>query len=133
MNNVTTVEQLKTVNPYKVVELSPFSDGTPLMVKIKPLSLMNLVHNGMTINPLLRYAAEIMGDKENESTAEKAAAENIEETAELFKVIQEAVKSVLIEPQYSDIEQYAGGLTDKQIFEIYTAATQEVNDLATFR
>lgn len=119
---VTTIEELKKVKTEIEAELPPFSDGTPLTVRLRYIDVSEMATSINKIpNPLnnavnkLTNSTEISKEEKEKKT--KWAEENTEEAT---KVLEPIAEKALIEPTYSDICKYAGGLTSFQILAIYS-------------
>lgn len=124
---VTTIEELKKVKTEIEAELPSFSDGTPLTVRLRYIDVAEMATSINKIpNPLneavnkLTNSTEI--SKEEKEKMTKWAEENTEEAAKMLEPIAE---KALIEPTYSDICKYAGGLTSSQILAIYNIVMLE--------
>lgn len=132
MLQVTGIEDLKKASPYRVVELPPFPNGTPLVVKIQSPKLIDMMINGGIYNPLNEVVNEVIEGKAPKKNGKKVKPdpENQKSAMELIKKI---AVSCLVEPTVAEIEEYAGGLTDMQIFAIYKEIESEVKVLSSFR
>ena len=59
VKKVTSIDDLKKYNDGAVVELPPFAEGQPFVVKMKRPSLMRLATNGTIPNALMDSATSL--------------------------------------------------------------------------
>lgn len=123
---VTSIEQLKEYANGQMVELPPFAEGQPLIVRMKRPSLMVLVKTGKVPNRLITMANQLfLGNK-------KMDEKNAKLLPEMFEVFDAIVDASLIEPKYSDIKNAGIELTDDQMMAIYNYTQSGVKALERF-
>lgn len=123
---VTSIEQLKEYANGQMVELPPFAEGQPLIVRMKRPSLMVLVKTGKVPNRLITMANQLfLGNK-------KMDEKNVKLLPEMFEVFDAIVDASLIEPKYSDIKNAGIELTDDQMMAIYNYTQSGVKALERF-
>lgn len=114
---VTSVEELKKVKSSLEVSLPPFADGTMITVKVRRVHFLDLIADGKIPNPLLRTVSEMIGGKKTETSDNSEG--SIVKNVQLMRVV---AQSALETPTYSEIKEFAGGLSDAQLSEIYDIA-----------
>lgn len=93
-------------------------DGNKVMIKVQRPRIMAMAAQGKIPNPLLGVASKMMSGKQIKS-------DNIKEIAQMIELY---CRACMVEPKYED-----ANLDDNQMLEIFSWATADVDDLATFR
>lgn len=123
---VTTIEELKKYKDGAVVELPPFAEGQPFVVRLKRPSVMEMVSSGKIGNALAAIATEIF----MESTVDDKRDDMLSKMREVFI---EVAKAEMVEPTYNDVVECGVELTDEQLMFLYNYSQQGVNALKGFR
>ena len=119
-----SIEEIKK-NQTEVIELSGFTDKHPIMVEVKPVSVMALCSQGKIPNPLLGAAKEVLF----KGTVEESKLSAIEYT----ELIETILKEVLVSPTYEEFERNGLSLTDTQRSELFVYSQRGVEQLKLFR
>jgi hypothetical protein len=127
-NDVTTFETLKTYTPYMVVKLSDFTDGQPLVVKLKRVSMLALAKAGKIPNSLLSQASDLFSGSRNNKTNENKNA-----LGEMYDICRIMAQSCLVSPTLEEIESVGLELTDEQLIAIFNVTQKGVKSLEPFR
>ncbi|SQB33656.1 esterase [Clostridium cochlearium] len=122
---VTSLEQLKQMAEYDILELPRFKKEIPFNVKVKRVSLLNLVRKGIIPNKLLSAAEELFYGK----TSDKGNVDMKTLTDVMFIMAENA----LVEPSVKDLEEVGLELTDEQIVALFNYTQQGVQELESFR
>ncbi len=122
---VSSLLDIKKQASGKLVEFSGWDDDIPFVARVKKVSMMNLVVEGVIPNSLLGAAEQVFNGK-----ASSKKAPSMEETSKIFRVV---AKSCLVEPSYEDLENAEIDLTDAQLVEIFNYAQLGVKGLERFR
>lgn len=123
---VTSIEQLKQYANGQLVELPPFAEGQPFVVRMKRPSIMVLVKTGKVPNRLITMANQLfLGSK-------KMDEKNAKLLPEMFEVFDAIVESSLVEPKYSEIKEAGIELTDDQLMAIFNYTQSGVKALERF-
>ena len=126
MRKVTSIEQLKEYANGQLVELPPFAEGQPFVVRMKRPSIMVLVKTGKVPNRLITMANQLfLGNK-------KMDEKNAKLLPEMFEVFDAIVESSLVEPKYSEIKEAGIELTDDQLMAIFNYTQSGVKALERF-
>lgn len=126
MEKITSIEQLKEYANGQVVELPPFAEGQPFVVRMKRPSIMVLVKTGKVPNRLITMANQLfLGSK-------KMDEKNAKLLPEMFEVFDAIVESSLVEPKYSEIKEAGIELTDDQLMAIFNYTQSGVKALERF-
>ena len=101
---ITTAGDLDNLKKGEVIELSPFSEGTPFVARLKRPSLLTMCKVGVIPNPLVAVAQKIFeGEKHGD-------------IVKYGEVLNLVAKAALVEPKYGDVKDL---LTDEQLTDIY--------------
>lgn len=130
LKSVTSLDQMKRASMGELVELSPFHDGTPLVVRLRRPSISALISHGQIPNELLAILAGVNEKKSNAPEAPVSDAQSMKDNIALQSVF---CKSCLVEPSWSDLEAHGIALTDSQISEIALYAQGGIESLKSFR
>lgn len=123
---VTTIDDLKEYAKGQIVQLPPFADGQPLVVRMKRPSLMILAKSGKIPNKLLKTATEMFN---GESGADDEDLDALSKTFELLEIICEAS---LVEPKYKDFKSAGMELSDEQLIAIFNYTQRGIEALNSF-
>ncbi|SQB33393.1 esterase [Clostridium cochlearium] len=122
---VTNIEDLKQMAECDVIELPRFKQEIPFVVKVRRVSLLNLVRKGIIPNKLLSAAEELFYGK----TSDKGNVDMKTLTDVMFIMAENA----LVEPSIKDLEEVGLELTDEQIVALFNYTQQGVQELESFR
>jgi hypothetical protein len=122
---VTSLEDLKKMAEYDVIELPKFKQEMPFIAKVKRVSLLNLVRKGIIPNKLLSAAEELFYGK----TSNKG---NVDIKA-LTDVMFIMAENTLVEPSIKDLEEVGLELTDEQLVALFNYSQKGVEELESFR
>lgn len=126
---VTTLADLQQYARGQIVELPPFADGQPLVVRMKRPSLMMLAKSGKIPNGLMKTASALFnGDDLTESGMPED--EMLEKTYDILTLICEAS---LVEPKMEDFKKAGIELSDNQMIAIFNYTQQGIGALESFR
>lgn len=122
---ITSLEQLKQMAECDVIELPRFKAEIPFNVKVKRVSLLNLVRKGIIPNKLLSAAEELFyGKSSNKGNVDMKT---------LTDVMFIMAENALVEPSIKDLEEVGLELTDEQIVALFNYTQQGVQELESFR
>lgn len=140
--NITTIEELKKIGEGEIVELSPFNNGSKLIVKLRQPDITMMLIDNKIPNPLIETALKLINGNKDElkndiknSDNENGEDEDVdfEKTQKYFQAMSAIAKFCLISPTYIEIEEYAGGLNVTQLLEIFNYAIGGAEGLKSFR
>lgn len=132
--HVTTLEELKKVGEGCIISLPSFPDGTPLNVKIKYPSLLEMMQSdGSVPNPLMGAVLEIAPKDIKAQLPQQNTTPTKEQLAASMEIIKSLCKKCLVSPTYEEIEQFAGGMTDAQMMALYNRIQGCFEGLGSFR
>lgn len=126
--NVTSIEDLKNYANGTIVEMPPFAEGQPLIVRLKRPSILGMAKQGKIPNSLLVKANELFLqngaglDSEEEDTMKQ-----------LYDVLDLIAKETLVEPTYEEFKSVGLELTDEQMMFLFNYSQQGVKALESFR
>lgn len=126
LTKVTTIEDLKEYAKGQIVQLPPFADGQPLIVRMKRPSLMILAKSGKIPNKLLKTATEMFN---GEKSTDDEDFDALSKTLELLEIICEAS---LVEPKYKDFKSAGIDLSDEQLIAIFNYTQRGIEALNSF-
>lgn len=122
---VTSLEQLKQMAECDVIELPRFKADIPFVVKVKRVSLLNLVRKGIIPNKLLSAAEELFyGKSSNKGNVDMKT---------LTDVMFIMAENTLVEPSIKDLEEVGLELTDEQLVALFNYSQKGVEELESFR
>lgn len=128
----TTIEQLKQIRLTEVISLPPFPDGTPLNAEVKHPDVSDMALSGKIPNRLIELIPEIAQEAKEADGKGVELAEN--DLSQIRDFMDTLCQICLVSPTYSDIKEYAGGLTFDQKLAVFHWAVGGVNEIAdTFR
>lgn len=131
---ITRIEDLKNIGD--IIELSPFSDGTKLIVKVRKPDVTMMVVDGKIPNALIKAASSITeSGRVNllKDEAENDSDIDYEKTKKWVDFLRIIARECLISPTYVEIENAGIKLNISQLTDIYRYATSEVEELKSFR
>lgn len=124
---VTRIEDLKEYAKGQVVELPPFAEGQPLVVRMSRPSMLAMVEKGRIPNSLLVVANKLfMGGSDLDT-------DNTDFLKDMHGVLKEICRASLIEPTYEEFEDAGIRLTDDQMMAIFSYSQKGVKALESFR
>lgn len=123
---VTTIDDLKEYAKGQIVQLPPFADGQPLIVRMKRPSLMILAKSGKIPNKLLKTATEMFN---GERSTDEEDFDALSKTLDLLEIICEAS---LVEPKYKDFKSAGIDLSDEQLIAIFNYTQRGIEALNSF-
>lgn len=124
---VTRIEDLKEYAKGQVVELPPFAEGQPLVVRMSRPSMLAMVEKGRIPNSLLVVANKLfMGGSDLDTS-------NTDFLKDMNGVLKEICRASLIEPTYEEFEDAGIRLTDDQMMAIFSYSQKGVKALESFR
>lgn len=126
LTKVTTIEDLKEYAKGQIVQLPPFADGQPLIVRMKRPSLMILAKSGKIPNKLLKTATEMFN---GEKSTDEEDFDALSKTLDLLEIICEAS---LVEPKYKDFKSAGIDLSDEQLIAIFNYTQRGIEALNSF-
>ena len=127
--NITTLAQLQDYANGNILELPPFSEGQPLVARLRRPSMMALVRNGKIPNELLTSANELFA----EGVSQAFDPENKEALNEMFVLLDTMCEASFVEPSYQEIKDAGIELTDEQKIFVCNYAQAGVRALDSFR
>lgn len=122
---ITNLEQLKQMAECDVIELPRFKKEIPFNVKVKRVSLLNLVRKGIIPNKLLSAAEELF-------TGKQSSKGNVDMRS-LTDVMFIMAENALVEPNMENLKNVGLELTDEQIVALFNYTQQGVQELESFR
>ncbi|WPC42963.1 esterase [Clostridium sp. JS66] len=121
---VSNIEDLKKMSEYDVIELPRFKKEIPFNVKVKRVSLLNLVRKGIIPNKLLSAAEELFYGKQ--------ASKNVD-LAQLTNVMFIMAENALVEPSVKDLQEVDLELTDEQLVALFNYTQEGLKEIESFR
>ena len=126
---ITSVKELQEYAQGEVIELPPFSETQPFVVRMKRPSMLALVKAGKIPNTLLGSAnqlfasdTEVLFDESNEKAM-----------SQTFDIIDIMCEAAFIEPSFKEIKDAGIELTDEQYMFIFNYCQNGVRALKGFR
>lgn len=130
---VTSLDQLREYGTGAVVELPPFSDNQPFVVRLRRPNATELLVNGGVPNELLHTAFVLFQVNKDETKEDKTEVEELEDMKNTHKMLQFIAKHAMVEPTYQSVADAGLELTDAQLIAIYTYVQTGVKKLTFFR
>nr|WP_236900451.1 esterase [Clostridium estertheticum] len=121
---VTNLEQLKKMAEADILELPRFKKDIPFNVKVKRVSLLNLISKGVIPNTLLSAAEELFYGKKSSKSVD---------LKEMTKVMFILAEIALVEPSIKDLDSVGLELTDEQIVAIFNYTQEGIKEIEPFR
>lgn len=122
---ITSIDELKKYNEGAVVELPPFAEGQPLVVKMKRPSLMRLASKGNIPNTLMESATSLF--EGNTDVNDKFVLSN------LLKVMELVCEAAFVSPSWEEIKSSGIELTDEQLIAAFNYTQNGIKALDSFR
>lgn len=124
---VTSISELQKAKYTWEFKAPDFPNGTPLTVELRSASIMSMMKDGVISNPLLSDVQTLTESKK------KGVKLTAAQQANAYGFIMDVVNYCVVSPTVAEIKEYAGGLTDAQIFAIYNEVMKPVMALSSFR
>lgn len=128
---ITSLETLKQMKKYDVVELSPFENGTKFIVKLQKPSMMHLISGGKVPNALLNVAMEMFSGKTPELATK--ATKDVKLLKDMVGMMEVLAEACLVEPSFKALKKEGINLTEVQLMEILSYSQGGVKALESFR
>lgn len=125
VKKVTSIDELKKYNEGAVVELPPFAEGQPFVVKMKRPSLMRLATNGTIPNALMDSATSLFEGDTN--VKDKFVLSN------MLRVMEIVCESAFVSPSWEEIKSSGIELTDDQLIAAFNYTQNGIKALDSFR
>lgn len=125
VKKVTSIDDLKKYNDGAVVELPPFAEGQPFVVKMKRPSLMRLATNGTIPNALMDSATSLFEGDTN--VKDKFVLSN------MLRVMEIVCESAFVSPSWEEIKSSGIELTDDQLIAAFNYTQNGIKALDSFR
>lgn len=125
VKKVTSIDELKKYNDGAVVELPPFAEGQPFVVKMKRPSLMRLATNGTIPNALMDSATSLFEGDTN--VKDKFVLSN------MLRVMEIVCESAFVSPSWEEIKSSGIELTDDQLIAAFNYTQNGIKALDSFR
>jgi hypothetical protein len=123
--SVTKIEDIK--NKFESeVEISGFNEGETITLKLRHISILELISKGTIPNQLMN---SVVGLFEGNKSKKKAKDEDAD-YAEVNKMIELVCENIIVEPSYKELKPY---LTDQQKLEIFYYSQGGVKEIERFR
>jgi len=120
---VTSLARIKEMAEGEVVSFTGWTDE-PFVAKVKQVSMLGLVTQGLIPNTLMSAANQVF----NGTSAKKGV--DMKETTKIMDII---IGEVLVEPKLSDLTDAGVSLTDQQRMELFNYSQSGVKGLYRFR
>lgn len=124
----TSISELKNAKYTWEFKAPDFPNGTPLTVELRSASIMSMMKDGVISNPLLSDV-QTLTEKGSKGKPKLTA----QQQSDIYKFIMDIVSYCIVSPTVDEIKEYAGGLTDAQVFAIYDEVMKPVKQLSSFR
>ncbi|MBU3185659.1 esterase [Clostridium estertheticum] len=121
---VTNLEQLKQMAEADILELPRFKKEIPFNVKVKRVSLLNLVRKGVIPNTLLSAAEELFYGKKSSKGVD---------LKEMTNVMFILAGNALVEPSIEQMKEAGVEFTDEQIVAIFNYTQEGIKEIEPFR
>jgi hypothetical protein len=125
--DVTSFEELKVIAKGEVIPLPSFIEGKPFVVRVKRVSLLKLVQEGVIPNTLLGAANELFYGKNSNKSSNKDA-----DMKELAKVMTLMAESALLSPTPAQMKELGLELTDQQVVSLFNYTQKGLEGIAKF-
>lgn len=134
---MSDIRQITSINEWKdrsqpLVDIQGFEPGEYLTVRLKSVSMLNLVKSGKIPNALLEEATKLFtGAKDNSGNVDEAKIlNNIGNTDGVMQIIDTVVESAMVEPTFNEVKEF---ITDAQKMEIFNWTQGGIESLKSFR
>lgn len=125
---VTSLSELKTYVNGELIELPPFSEGRPFIVKLRRPSLMALARQGKIPNDLLNTATGLFDGK---LTKKQSVDQDL--LVQLYDVIDILCDASFVEPTFAELKENGIELTDEQMVAVFNYTQKGVRAISPFR
>ena len=125
---VTPIADLKAYMGGQIVELPPFADGQPFVVRLRRPSILSLITSGKIPNSLVKKASEMFS-----GGSQAFDVTDNESMQDVFKVIDVLCNAAFVEPTYKQLLENGIDLTDEQLVAVFSYTQQGVDALSSFR
>lgn len=114
-----------------LIDIPGFMPGETITVRVKPISMVELVKSGKIPNALLKEATQLFSDNKS-GMSDQSMIEILggESGSKLLEIIDTVAEAALVEPSYSEVKDM---ITDDQKMAIFNFTQGEVKDLKSFR
>lgn len=134
---MSDIRQITSVSEWRdrsqpLVDIQGFEPGEYLTVRLKSVSMLNLVKTGKIPNALLEEATKLFtGAKDSSGKVDEAKIlNNLGDTDGVMQIIDTVVESAMVEPTYNEVREF---ITDAQKMEIFNWTQGGVDALKSFR
>ena len=127
------VTNLSTLGMYAqgaIVELPPFAENQPFVVRLKRPSMMGMIKSGHVPNELLKAATELFSGGTQKS---QSAEDSIDQFQQMIDMLEIVCEESFVEPTYKEIKDAGLDLTDEQKMFVFSYAQNGVKALINFR
>lgn len=106
----------------RIIEIPGFVEGEVISVRVKSVSVTDMITNGKLPNSLLKIVNDMFqsGQTDAEKIDTSVLLEDTTKLKEISNMMRKVAAEALLEPKYEDVKE---GLTDAQIQSIYTQAS----------
>lgn len=125
-----TVQDFKNRAEREILIPGFYAGDEPIPVKVRALNILGMLSNKKIPNnlmPAVESLFKLGGGPKKQEEVEEIATENMAEMSQFLGFICD---KTLVEPSYSEIEEY---LTQDQILAIFNSTQQTVNEVKKFR
>lgn len=114
-----TAEQFKN-KATRLIDIPGFEEGELITVLIKPVSILQMMNNGVIANELLATVLELFGENQGKELKPEDIFKDGDSVTILTQMMNKVCQEVLVEPKYEEIAEY---LTDEQKQSIFEQAS----------
>ena len=114
-----TAEQFKN-KATRLIDIPGFEEGELITVLIKPVSILQMMNNGVIANELLATVLELFGENQGKDLKPEDIFKDGDSVTILTQMMNKVCEEVLVEPKYEEIAEY---LTDEQKQSIFEQAS----------
>lgn len=114
-----TAEQFKN-KATRLIDIPGFEEGELITVLIKPVSILQMMNNGVIANELLATVLELFGENQGKDLKPEDIFKDGDSVTILTQMMNKVCQEVLVEPKYDEIAEY---LTDEQKQSIFEQAS----------
>ena len=115
-----SIEEFKN-RATRLIDIDGFEEGEKITVRVKSVSLLAMMTKGKLPNELKAVVASLFNTDATKGKTFKA--DSVEEIAVMQQLMDKVCAECLIEPAYSEVEEF---LTDAQKTQIFMAAQGNV-------
>lgn len=131
------IRQITSVSEWRersqpLVDIQGFEPGEFFTVRLRSVSMLNLVKTGKIPNALLQEATKLFsGAKDGNGKLDEAKIlSNLGDTDGVMQIIDSVVESAMVEPTYNEVREF---ITDAQKMEIFNWTQGGIESLKSFR